>query len=78
MLLDFTVSNFDPFRDDMTMSMEATKITEHPNNVLDLGSSEVNVFSLVIIFGPNAAGKSFVTEVIYVLTRVIRTVDRSI
>lgn len=58
--------------------MEAIKVMEHPNNVFDLSSSDINVLSLVIIIGPNAAGKSFVTEAIYVLTRVVRTVDGSI
>ncbi len=78
MLLDFTVGNFGPFRDDVTLSMEATRVTEHPGNVLDSGPSDADVLSSAIIFGSNAAGKSFVTEAVYVLTRIVRAVDEGI
>lgn len=78
MLLDFTVGNFGPFRDDSTLSMNATKITEHPDNLLDSNLSNEDVLSSVIVFGPNAAGKSYITDAMYILKRIVQTVDENI
>lgn len=78
MLLDFTVGNFGPFRDDSTLSMNATKITEHPVNLLDSNLSDEDVLSSVIVFGPNAAGKSYITDAMYILKRIVQTVDENI
>ena len=78
MLLDFTVGNFGSFRDDSTLSMNATAITEHPDNLLDSNLSEEDVLSSAMIFGPNGAGKSHIIDAIQILKRVVKTVDGSI
>ena len=78
MLLDFTVGNFGPFKNDTTLSMNATKITEHRNNLLSQDLSDKDVLSSAIIFGPNAAGKSFIIDALYILTRIVQTVDDNI
>lgn len=78
MLLDFTVGNFGPFRDDATLSMNATAITEHPDNLLDSNLSEEDILSSAVIFGPNGAGKSHIIDAIQILKRVVKTVDGSI
>lgn len=78
MLLDYTVGNFGPFRDDATLSLNATAITEHPDNLLDSSFSEEDVLSSAMIFGPNGAGKSHIIDAIQILKRVVKTVDGSI
>ena len=78
MLLDYTGGNFGPFRDDATLSLNATAITEHPDNLLDSSFSEEDVLSLAMVFGPNGAGKSHIIDAIQILKRVVKTVDGSI
>lgn len=78
MLLDFTVGNFGPFRDDATLSMNATKITDHTENLLNSDLSDENILSSAIIFGPNAAGKTFFVNALSALIGVIQTVDGAI
>lgn len=78
MLLDYTVGNFGPFRDDATLSLNATAITEHPDNLLDSSFSEEDVLSSAMVFGPNGAGKTHIIDAIQILKKVVKTVDGSI
>ena len=78
MILDFTVGNFGPFRDDTTLSMNATKVSEHTDNIISPGSAGKDVLSSAIVFGPNAAGKSFITDALFVLKEIVRVVDGDI
>ena len=75
MLLDFTVGNFGPFRDDMTLSLHATSVSEHPNNIVETNPNGYDLLSSVIVFGANASGKSYLTEALYVMKRVVQSVD---
>lgn len=74
MLLDFTFGNFGPFRDDATISMQATSSTEHDNNLIKTDLKD-DVLSSAIIFGPNAAGKTFVIDALYSLRYLVKNVD---
>ncbi len=78
MLLDFTVGNFGPFRDDATLSMNATKIKEQQGNLINPELSDKDILSSAIIFGPNAAGKSFIADAMYILSRVVEAVNEDI
>ena len=78
MLLDFTVGNFGPFRDDTTLNMNATKITEHKENIIGSETIDKDILSSAIVFGPNAAGKSFITDALLILKEVVRIVDNDI
>lgn len=60
MLLQFNFKNFKSFRDDTTLDLTATKITEFDNHVV-LASNE-KVLPVAAIFGANASGKSNVVE----------------
>lgn len=77
-LLDFTVGNFGPFRDDATLSMGATTVTEHPDNLLADAPGGERVLSSAIVFGPNASGKTFITDAMRVLKGVVQVVDGDI
>lgn len=78
MLLDFTIGNYGPFREDATLSMDATRVGEHKENLLDVGSSRKGVLSSALIFGPNGAGKTFISNALMALRLVVRTVDEDI
>lgn len=56
MLLEFTVGNYLSFKDRKTLSLEASSITEFPQNVIDLDNFEL--LRSAVIYGANSSGKS--------------------
>lgn len=60
MLLQFNFKNFKSFRDDTTLDLTATKITEYNNHVISIGHEKV--LPIAAIFGANASGKSNIQE----------------
>jgi len=70
MLLQFNFKNFKSFRDDTTLDMTATKITELKNHVVSIGNEKI--LPIAAIFGANASGKSNVQEAFrYMATYVV-------
>lgn len=70
MLLQFNFKNFKSFRDDTTLDLTATKISEHSNHVVSIGNEKV--LPVAAIFGANAGGKSNVHEAYrYMATYVV-------
>lgn len=55
-LIEFTVGNFLSFKDRKTFSMEATRITEFPDNVVEKGG--YRLLRSAVIYGANSSGKS--------------------
>ena len=70
MLMDFSVTNYGPFRDKVTLSAMKTEYREHPENVIMTSSKKV--LSSLIIFGPNASGKSYLLKGMAALRRLLR------
>lgn len=60
MLLQFNFKNFKSFRDDTTLDLTATKITELKNHVINVCNEKV--LPVAAIFGANASGKSNILE----------------
>lgn len=60
MLLQFNFKNFKSFRDDTTLDLTATKISEYSNHVVSVGNEKI--LPIAAIFGANASGKSNVQE----------------
>jgi len=60
MLLQFNFKNFKSFRDDATLDLTATRISEFSNHVISIGNEKV--LPIAAIFGANASGKSNVLE----------------
>ncbi len=60
MLVQFGFKNFKSFRDDTTLDLLATKITEHADQVIQAGKEKV--LPVAAIFGANASGKSNVIQ----------------
>jgi AAA15 family ATPase/GTPase len=66
MLLQFNFKNFKSFRDDATLDMTASKITEYSNHVISIGNEKV--LPIAAILGANASGKSNVHEAFRYMT----------
>lgn len=56
MLIQFNFKNFRSFKDEVSLDMTATKITEHPAHVVESGGDKL--LSVAAIYGANASGKS--------------------
>ena len=56
MLIQFNFKNFKSFRDEATLDMSATKITEHEDHVVDIANDKL--LKVAAIYGANASGKS--------------------
>src|SRR5665647_1040670 len=69
MLLQFNFKNFKSFRDDTTLDLTATKITEYNNHVIPVGNEKV--LPIAAIFGANASGKSNVQEAFRYMTKYV-------
>ena len=74
MLLQFNFKNFKSFRDDTTLDLTATKISEFNNHVISI--SNERILPVASIFGANASGKSNVQEAFrYMSMYVINSLD---
>ncbi len=60
MLLQFNFKNYASFRDDTTLDLSATKISEYSDRIITIGNEKV--LPIAAIFGANAHGKSNVLE----------------
>lgn len=72
MLIQFRFKNFKSFRDDTILDLSATKITEHSDRVIQIGTEKL--LPTVAIYGANASGKSNVIEAFrYMSTYVVES-----
>lgn len=70
MLCQFTFSNYRSYRDETTLSMQATSMKEFSQSLLVDGDSQ-SFLPVAAIYGPNAGGKSNLLEALaYVRTAV--------
>ena len=60
MLLQFNFKNYKSFRDDTTLDLTATKITDFNSHVVSIANERI--LPVAAIFGANASGKSNVQE----------------
>lgn len=74
MLLQFNFKNFKSFKDDTTLDLTATKISEFNNHVISIANERI--LPVTAIFGANASGKSNVQEAFrYMAMYVINSLD---
>ena len=74
MLLQFNFKNYKSFRDDTTLDLTATKISEFNNHVILIANERV--LPVAAIFGANASGKSNVQEAFrYMATYVLQSLN---
>jgi len=72
MLVDFAVENYGPFRDKATLSFQATGLSEHEENLIQVDSFKEDLLNSVAIFGANASGKSYMLRAMSSLVRMMR------
>lgn len=60
MLIQFNFKNYKSFRDETTLDMSATKITEHESHVVNIANDKL--LKVAAIYGANASGKSNVYD----------------
>ena len=74
MLLQFNFKNFKSFRDDTTVDLTATRVSEHESHIIEIGHDKI--LPTAVIFGGNASGKSNVLEAFrYMSTYVIKSLN---
>ncbi len=74
MLLQFNFKNYKSFRDDTTLDLTATKISEFNNHVISIANERI--LPVASIFGANASGKSNLQEAFrYMATYVIHSLN---
>ncbi len=60
MLLQFNFRNYKSFRDNVSLDLKATKISEHSDQVVSLANNKI--LRVAVIYGANASGKSNVYD----------------
>lgn len=60
MLIQFNFKNFKSFRDEVSLDLSATKITEHEDHVVTIANDKL--LKVAAIYGANASGKSNVYD----------------
>jgi hypothetical protein len=69
MLVNFVVKNFGPFKDEAILTMTANKGNEHPENYKETATG--NILTSAAIFGPNAAGKTYIIDALSYLRNIV-------
>lgn len=73
MLVEFSVSNFRSIRSRQTLSMVASSDTDHiKRNVSSVKDKEVRLLRSVVIYGPNASGKSNLLRALETLRQLVQ------
>lgn len=70
MLIQFNFKNFKSFKNDTSLDMTATSITEHPYNLITSDDGEKYI-KTAAIYGANASGKSSVIEAFHFMKKWI-------
>ena len=74
MLCQFTFSNYRSYRDEMTLTMQASSMKEFSRSLIAGGDSQ-SFLPVAAVYGPNAGGKSNLLEALgYVQSAVARPI----
>ena len=66
MLSQFSVKNYKSIKEEVTLDMQATAISEHEDKIIEAKNGEKFV-PVAVIYGPNGGGKSNVLEALHTL-----------
>ncbi|MDR1700469.1 MAG: ATP-binding protein, partial [Lachnoclostridium sp.] len=69
MLIQFNFSNYKSFRNDTSLDLTATKISEHNNRVISIANDRI--LRIAAIYGANASGKSNVHDAFRFMTSYV-------
>lgn len=62
MLVEFSVENYRSIKEKQTLSFVAANGDEHPDNVFVAGRENIRLLKTLLLYGPNASGKSNVLK----------------
>ncbi|HQQ97645.1 MAG TPA: ATP-binding protein [Cyclobacteriaceae bacterium] len=71
MLIEFTIGNYLSFKEKRTLSLEASRIREHPESVILTGSQKL--LRSAVIYGANSSGKSNLIKGLETMFEIIKT-----
>lgn len=66
MLIQFNFKNYKSFKEEASLDLSATKISEFPNHVVNVGNEKI--LKTAVIYGANASGKSNVINAFKFMT----------
>lgn len=66
MIIQFNIKNYKSFRDEVSLDLSATKITEHIDHIVEISNDKI--LKLAAIYGANASGKSNIFEAFEYMT----------
>ena len=75
MLIEFRFKNYRSFRDEATLSMEATGLGPFKKSLISYGS--LNLLPSVAIYGKNGGGKSNVIRAFWLAVQFIKNAQRT-
>ena len=75
MLIEFRFKNYRSFRDEATLSMEATGLGTFKNSLIKYGT--LNLLPSVAIYGKNGGGKSNVIRAFWLAVQFIKNAQRT-
>ncbi len=70
MLIQFKFTNFKSFRDTAILDLSATKVTEYPHHVVEIGSEKI--LRAAAIYGANASGKTNICDAFNYMVLFVR------
>ena len=70
MILDFTVENYGPFKDEAVLDFRPSKLSDPEDNIIRSGSHES--LDSIVVFGPNASGKSRLLHAMGAMSSLVR------
>lgn len=75
MLVEFTFKNYRSFRDEATLSLEATGLSSFKNSIIEYNN--VKLLPCVAIYGKNGGGKSNVIRAFWLAVQFIKNAQRT-
>lgn len=72
MILEFSLTNFGPVKDQVTLSFEATRSDLLEDYYIDTSIPGLRLLKLGIIYGPNASGKTTILKALSFLRNLVR------
>ena len=71
MIIEFTVGNFLSFKENKTLSLEATSITEYKESTFKSG--DYKLLKSAVLYGANSSGKSNFIKAMSTMKRIVMT-----
>jgi AAA15 family ATPase/GTPase len=71
MIIEFTVGNFLSFKENKTLSLKATSISEYKDSIFTIGKNKL--LKSVVLYGANSSGKSNLIKAMSIMKLIVMT-----